>query len=114
MAPRLSFSLVLLGGILLAGCEEMSTTGPSSIPSQNADADGLETALIPASAPQKTFLAYITGYTYWTNAPASSTAIAMPVIHRSAGGQGTYADPITLAVGRSKTGGKIKPDVPAG
>jgi hypothetical protein len=38
----------------------------------------------------------------------------MPVIHKAAGGQGTYADPITLAVGYSIAEGKVEPDVPAG
>jgi hypothetical protein len=41
--------------------------------------------------------AYVTGYTWYDNDPPGG-AIANPVIHRTAGGTGTYADPITLAV----------------
>ncbi len=51
------------------------------------------------SGSEKPFTAYITGYSYWDNTPPGSAAIARPVIHRQAGGTGTYADPITLAVG---------------
>lgn len=41
--------------------------------------------------------AYVTGYTWYDNDPPGG-AIADPVIHGTAGGRGTYADPITLAV----------------
>jgi hypothetical protein len=42
--------------------------------------------------------AYITGYGWPDNSPPG-TAISDPIIHRGAGGVGTYADPITIAVG---------------
>ena len=51
------------------------------------------------------FKAYLTGYTYWDNTPPGSAAIARPIIHTQAGGTGTYADPITIAVGHSLAGG---------
>lgn len=41
--------------------------------------------------------AYITAYGWPDNDPAG-TAIANPVIHKGAGGVGTFADPITIAV----------------
>lgn len=44
---------------------------------------------------------FTTGYTWWDNSPPGSAAIAHPVIHKTAGGVGTYADPITLAVAYS-------------
>ena len=44
---------------------------------------------------------YTTGYTWWDNSPPGSAAISHPVLHRTAGGVGTYADPITLAVAYS-------------
>jgi hypothetical protein len=40
----------------------------------------------------------VTGYGWWDNTPPGSSEISNPVIHRSAGGAGTYADPITVAV----------------
>src|SRR5262245_24304576 len=41
--------------------------------------------------------ANITGYSYFDNTPAGSSLISHPVLHRYAGGSGSYADPITLA-----------------
>ena len=42
--------------------------------------------------------AYITGYSYFDNNPPGSAAISNPVIHQRAGGTGTFADPITVAI----------------
>jgi hypothetical protein len=49
--------------------------------------------------------AFVTAYTWHDNDPPGS-AIATPVIHSRAGGSGTYADPVTLAIaeGRFKPG----------
>lgn len=58
--------------------------------------------------------AYVTGYSYWDNTPPGSAAIARPVVHRRAGGSGTYNDPITLAVGHKIQGGRQTLDFPAG
>ncbi len=60
------------------------------------------------------FTAYLTGYSYWDNTPRRSTAIAKPVVHSRAGGTGTYADPVTLAVGHVIQGGRQTMDFPAG
>jgi hypothetical protein len=65
----------------------------------------------PVVLPQPTagetrLAAYLTGYSYWDNTPAGSSDISNPVIHQKAGGTGTYADPVTLAVGHTITGGK--------
>lgn len=57
---------------------------------------------------------YLTGYSFWDNTPRGSARIARPVIHRSAGGTGTYADPITLAVGHVKRGSRSIMDFPEG
>jgi 3D (Asp-Asp-Asp) domain-containing protein len=40
----------------------------------------------------------LTGYSWFDNTPAGSSEVANPVLHKEAGGQGTYADPITVAV----------------
>lgn len=68
----------------------------------------------PEPASQRQFQAYLTGYSYWDNTPPGSAAIARPVIHRRAGGTGTYEDPITIAVGHSIVGGRQTLDFPAG
>lgn len=57
---------------------------------------------------------YLTGYSYWDNTPPGSAQIARPVIHHSAGGTGTYRDPITLAVGHVKRGGRSTADYKPG
>lgn len=61
---------------------------------------------------ERRFNAYLTGYSYWDNTPPGSAAIARPVIHRRAGGTGTYNDPITIAVGHSIVGGRQTLDFP--
>jgi hypothetical protein len=43
--------------------------------------------------------AYTTAYTWFDNTPHGSAEISHPVLHRKAGGTGTYADPLTIAVG---------------
>ncbi len=70
--------------------------------------------IVKVSSAEQSFTAYITGYSYWDNTPPGSAAIARPVIHRKAGGKGTYADPITIAVGYRLVGGKARLDYPAG
>ena len=42
---------------------------------------------------------FVTGYTYWDNSPPGSAQIARPIIHDRADGEGTWKDPITVAVG---------------
>jgi hypothetical protein len=60
--------------------------------------------------------AYLTAYTWWDNTPPGSSLIAFaksygyPTVHELAGGTGTYADPITIAVGHVRTGGVSIPD----
>lgn len=48
---------------------------------------------------EERFTAFVTGYGYWDNTPPGSAEISRPVVHRKAGGTGTYADPVTIAVG---------------
>jgi hypothetical protein len=57
---------------------------------------------------------YLTGYSYWDNTPPGSPAISHPVIHQTAGGTGTFADPITLATGHDLSSGTQKLEYSAG
>jgi LysM repeat protein len=41
---------------------------------------------------------WLTGYSYQDNTPAGSATVSHPILHKVAGGTGTYADPITVAV----------------
>lgn len=69
----------------------------------------------PAPAEQVIPSAYVTGYSYYDNTPPGSATIAYPnAQHKVAGGTGTYANPITLAVGWSLVGKKEVPDYAPG
>lgn len=57
---------------------------------------------------------YVTGYSYWDNTPPGSSEISHPRVHNVAGGAGTYADPITVAVGHDLSSGSDVLDWPAG
>jgi hypothetical protein len=58
--------------------------------------------------------AYITGYSYFDNTPPASARISNPVVHTMAGGDGTYEDPVTVAVGHVIEGDQDTLDWPAG
>ncbi len=60
------------------------------------------------------FKAYVTGYGYWDNTPPGSAEISKPVVHRKAGGKGSYEDPVTIAVGHVIEGGRQTLDFPPG
>src|SRR5690606_21632608 len=66
-------------------------------------------ACTPAPAPEESGVrpirAYITGYSYFDNTPPGSAVVSHPVLHTVAGGQGTYDDPITVAVGHVREDG---------
>lgn len=68
------------------------------------------------AAPGQTVIrtGYTTGYTYFDNTPAGSATISNQILHRRAGGTGTYADPVTVAVGHSLATGRDVLDYPAG
>lgn len=110
MALKSRTGFALVGGILLAACG----TPSGSALSENASAVRLSNTLTASKQQPQRFTAYITGYSYWDNTPVGTAQIALPVVHDEAGGQGTYDDPITLAVGHSISGGRSTPDVPAG
>jgi LysM repeat protein len=66
------------------------------------------------AAGEKRFSAYTTGYGWPDNTPKGSAEISHSILHLLAGGTGTYADPITVAVGHTIASGKDTLDYPAG
>lgn len=97
--------------LLLAG-EAAAFPSPApdiAVPTTESGAD-----ILRVSAAEQSFTAYVTGYSYWDNTPPGSAAIARPVIHRRAGGKGTYKDPVTIAVGYRLVGGRARLQFPAG
>jgi hypothetical protein len=67
----------------------------------------------PALANEARFVAYLTGYGHHDNTPAGSH-ISDARMHATAGGRGSYRDPITLAVGHSIIDGRDILDIAAG
>jgi len=63
---------------------------------------------------EQNIIVYLTGYSFWDNTPLNSAIISHPVIHKIAGGIGSYNDPITLAVGHSIINGEDILDFSAG
>jgi 3D (Asp-Asp-Asp) domain-containing protein len=57
---------------------------------------------------------FVTGYSWYDNTPEGSPIISHPVLHKTAGGTGTYEDPVTIAVGHSRETGESVLDIPAG
>jgi hypothetical protein len=100
--------------ILLAtsACSADSAEVNSSPPTASADAGHF---IRTASSPERIVsTVYTTAYTWYDNTPAGSATISHPVLHKTAGGTGTYGDPITIAVGHSLATGKDVLDFPAG
>lgn len=78
---------------LFGGDDEKPSRGPATPPPPSPEIGEI------------IFQAYITGYGWIDNTPPGND-ISHPVIHQlGAGGIGTYADPITVAVGHSIMGG---------
>lgn len=71
--------------------------------------------VVPASSSERiVHTTYTTAYTWYDNTPVGSATISHPILHKTAGGTGTYQDPITIAVGHSTATGKDVLDFPAG
>lgn len=77
----------------------------SNIVSVTAPNCSTSTGSTSTSTKDIVFTAYTTGYGWPDNTPPGG-AIAYPIIHQTAGGTGTYTDPITLATGYSIINGK--------
>jgi hypothetical protein len=100
---------------LVLGAVLLSLTGIACGPSGRTPA--ANTSTVPtttAPAPPAEIRAFLTGYSYVDNTPANSSRISNPVVHTSAGGTGTYDDPITAGVGHVRTGDTSVLDWPAG
>jgi hypothetical protein len=64
-----------------------------------SDGPGGAKPAVPArSGSEKQLKIWLTGYSFQDNTPPGSATVSMPVVHKKAGGTGTYSDPITVAV----------------
>lgn len=102
-AAALTISLSACGDNVRTDYHEFSSV--STRLNVDNDLSGLTRVAI-APDKEQSMNVFLTGYSWWDNTPRGSAQIARPVIHRTAGGVGTYEDPITLAVGHKKTGGR--------
>lgn len=109
---RILSAACLLIGTATAGLCEPTGFGTKGVPSLPINAGASQ--IIKVVQGEQSFQAYLTGYSFWDNTPPGSAAIARPVIHRRAGGSGTYGDPITIAVGYRLVNASARLDFPAG
>jgi len=89
-----AFALVLVS---LAACAAPATRPAAPSPPPIAPAVPAPPVGAPAPAPSQLTI-WLTGYSWQDNTPPGSSIVGEPVLHKEAGGQGTYADPITVAV----------------
>lgn len=92
--------------LLVAAACESAPPVPPAPPAPPASALPVARTAVPDT--------YITAYTWYDNTPEGSPDISHPVLHRKAGGTGSYADPVTIAVGHSLATGRDVLDFPAG
>jgi len=88
-------------------------TPPSAAP-KTAPAPAAAAPTAQSSSERVVATTYTTAYTWFDNTPAGSATISHPVLHPTAGGTGSFEDPITIAVGHSLATGQDVLDFPAG
>ncbi|SDB91707.1 hypothetical protein GA0111570_108103 [Raineyella antarctica] len=89
----------LLGAVGTGGCAVPGTPQPS--PSALHEGETLTSTM------------YVTAYSWYDNTPTGAR-ISHPVLHKEAGGTGTYDDPVTVAVGHQRLPDAHVLDHPAG
>jgi hypothetical protein len=85
-----------------AGADSTSADSVSTDPAGPAT-----TAL--SRGPARQLHIFLTGYSFHDNTPPLSAIVSHPILHKAAGGQGTFRDPITVAVPGGPTTMKWKP-----
>ncbi len=109
-----------IGPVATSGTLSLAPTTTTSYAATFASAGGTTvcnatvTVTVPVNPNEIRHQAYTTSYSYWDNTPAGSALISHPILHSVAGGIGTYADPITIAVGHSIINNVDILDFPAG
>ncbi|HEX4356124.1 MAG TPA: hypothetical protein VH141_01280 [Pseudonocardia sp.] len=102
--PLVSALVGLLVVIVVAACGAPAHPAPAAPPPPPAPAAPPSPAApapapAPAAPPPPSQLnIWLTGYSWQDNTPPGSSIVGEPVLHQQAGGTGTFADPITVAV----------------
>lgn len=89
-------------------------TPPVVVPTPPVPTPSTPPVVVSGAPGELRFVAYTTGYAALDNTPRGSTQIDLGGHSGNAGGTGTYADPITLAVGHSIINGVDIGDYPYG
>jgi hypothetical protein len=92
--------LALVAGVAYTwGKASRQPGGEQSPPSANGSGNGNGTENGGGTGgEQKQLTIWLTGYSWQDNTPPGSSIVGEPVLHKQAGGTGTFADPITVAV----------------
>lgn len=116
---RLLVLLTVVAGVLSSAGLANATTGWGS--AQHHQRHSSHRPPTPTPTPTSnpgsagtTYTMYVTGFGTGDNDPPGSRAIAYPGSaprHSQAGGQGSYADPVTVAVGTDGAGVRLNPGV---
>ncbi len=104
----------LLVGVLLPGVLVTAVACDSAESRHPAAARSSEPAEMSPLLRVEPVRAYVTGYSYFDNTPPGSVRISHPVLHATAGGTGSYDDPVTVAVGYVREDGGAVLDWSAG
>lgn len=97
-------------GLTVGGLLGVASLGAAAAPAHAADSTGLQVQ----DGSEVTATAWLTAYGWYDQPFGPSGDISHPVVHASAGGTGTYDDPITAGTGWSLASGQEVMDVPAG
>jgi hypothetical protein len=108
---RLAVAVVVAAVLLAVGIAVVVVLGLLSGEPSDERTAPTESA---ATTGERTLTAYVSGYSYWDNTPPGAAVISHPVLHETAGGTGTYDDPVTAAVGHAIVDGDDVLDWPAG
>ena len=104
---------LLMAALVTSACSDATNQSASSKSQTNNTTAVVQSTSSPRNG-ESSFNIYLTGYSYWDNTPPGSAEISKPVIHRKAGGKGTFSDPITIAVGHTIIGSRQTLDYKAG
>ncbi|HEY1974824.1 MAG TPA: hypothetical protein VGH89_43225 [Pseudonocardia sp.] len=89
-------ALGLVAGVAYTWGKASREQGSEQPPSANGTGGGGNES--GGGGEQKQLTIWLTGYSWQDNTPPGSSIVGEPVLHKEAGGTGTFADPITVAV----------------
>jgi LysM repeat protein len=86
------------GDAMASMAPKAKSSTPKHLASGSTGSAKKSAASVKSTGPAKQMKIWLTGYSFQDNTPAGSAKVSKPILHKNAGGTGTYADPITVAV----------------